>query len=111
MWLVRQLKYVKRLITRMERVYERRWGARRFQRRVASAPVKRIVLGASSKHDRGWIPTEMGYLNLLVPEHWERAMRPGSLDAMLAEHVWEHLTLDEARAAATTCHTDLTPGG
>jgi predicted SAM-dependent methyltransferase len=111
MWLVRQLKYGRRLITRMERMYQRRWGARGFQRRVASAPVKRIVLGASSKHDRGWIPTEMGYLDLLKSEHWERAMAPGTLDALLAEHVWEHLTLEEARTAATTCHTYLKPGG
>ena len=71
MWLVRQLRYGRRLITRIERMYQRRWGARRFQSRVASAPVKRLVLGASSKHDRGWIPTEMGYLNLLNSEHWE----------------------------------------
>src|SRR6476620_1394942 len=30
---------------------------------------------------------------------------------MLAEHVWEHLTADEALSAARTCFTYLRPGG
>jgi len=111
MWFVRKLKYVKRLLNRLERSYERRFGARKFQRRIEAASVKRIVIGASSKHDPGWIPTEMSYLNLLKPEHWERALVPGSLDAVLAEHVWEHLTLEEAEVAVRTCYTYLKQGG
>jgi predicted SAM-dependent methyltransferase len=111
MWFVRKLRYVKRLIHRMNRVYERRLGARRFQRRIGSAPLRRIVIGACSKHDSGWIPTEISYLNLLKPEHWERALVPASLDAMLAEHVWEHLTPKEAEKAVQICYTYLKPGG
>jgi predicted SAM-dependent methyltransferase len=108
---VRVLQHVRRLFRRLGKAYDRRFGAATFRRRIASNGPKRIVIGASSKHDRGWIPTEMGYLNLLLPDHWERAMAPGSLDAMLAEHVWEHLTLDEASRAVATCYTYLKPGG
>jgi len=32
-------------------------------------------------------------------------------DAMLAEHVWEHLTVEEGVVAARNCYTFLQPGG
>jgi predicted SAM-dependent methyltransferase len=111
MWLVRQLKHIRRVVYRIGRVYDRRYGAQKFRRRLAAAPVKRIVVGSSSKYDRGWIPTERDYLDLCRPEQWEQALAPNSLDALLAEHVWEHLTPAEALAAAATCYTYLKPGG
>ena len=52
----------------------------------------RIVVGANGIFDRGWIPTDVEYLNLLRQEHWERYFVEGSIDSILAEHVWEHLT-------------------
>jgi predicted SAM-dependent methyltransferase len=99
------------LIYRFVGAYDRRFGAEKFRRRLAAAPVKRLVIGASSKHDRGWIPTERDYLDLCRPEQWEQMLAPASLDALLAEHVWEHLTPSEAVAAAKTCYTYLKPGG
>jgi predicted SAM-dependent methyltransferase len=71
----------------------------------------RIVIGAGGVFEPGWIPTDAREFDLLRPETWERFVPPGSVDALMAEHVWEHLTLDEGRTAARTCLRFLKPGG
>lgn len=86
------------------------WDRHRLKRLVTSQPL-RLVIGASGIHDEGWIPTDIGCLDLLNPNHWEACLRKGSVDAMLAEHVWEHLSPDEGLAAARRCHEYLKTGG
>ena len=71
----------------------------------------RIVLGASAHFPPGWIATEFAFLDLLNPDHWRRFFASGSIDAMLAEHVWEHLTEEEGARAAALCLVYLRPGG
>jgi len=56
-------------------------------------------------------PTEQLYLVLTVPDHWSSVFRKESIDAMVAEHVWEHMTLAEGAVAARTCFEYLKPGG
>ena len=72
---------------------------------------KRIVVGAAGICAPGWIRTEFEYLDLLALPDWERLVKPESLDAILAEHVWEHLSADDAHVAARTCFRYLRPGG
>jgi predicted SAM-dependent methyltransferase len=89
------------------------WGwtnARRIRNSLHLSP-RRIVIGASSAFDPGWIPTEIEALNILRETDWERFFRPGSIDAMLAEHVWEHLNEAEALRGAELCRRYLKPGG
>jgi predicted SAM-dependent methyltransferase len=50
-------------------------------------------------------------LNLLSEGDWLRYLKKGSLDAILAEHVWEHLAPEESVIAAKNCFTFLKPGG
>ncbi len=71
----------------------------------------RLVIGAGGVPARGWIATDQEQLDLLDPKTWERFFQPESIDALLAEHVWEHLTQDEAHAAAIQCYRYLKPGG
>ncbi len=71
----------------------------------------RIVLGASAHFPPGWIATELDFLNILQPEDWTRHFQKGSVDAMLAEHVWEHLTEEEGTAAGRVCFAYLRRGG
>ena len=82
----------------------------RLKQAAQSSSVK-IVLGASDKFDEGWICTDIEYLNLLTPKHWKRCFRKNSIDAMLAEHVWEHLTIHDGLVAAKQCFEYLKPGG
>jgi predicted SAM-dependent methyltransferase len=72
---------------------------------------RRIVIGSSGVFQAGWVPTNAQQLNLVRRDTWTEYFTPDSIDAMLAEHVWEHLTLEEAKTAAATCYHFLKPGG
>ncbi len=78
----------------------------RFRRRPL-----RIVIGAAGIFDEGWIGTEAEQLNLLVRKDWKFYFKDNPIDAILAEHVWEHLTIDDGISAARQCHDFLRPGG
>lgn len=80
-----------------------------LRHRLRSVP-RRIVIGAGGTREPGWTPTEAYQLDLLDPQSWARYLEPNSVDALLAEHVWEHLTLEEAKEAAKLCHFYLRPG-
>src|SRR5690349_18664525 len=83
-----------------------------LQRAVrASTPPYKVVVGAGNTNFAGWLLTDEHTLNLLREETWLRYFRPNSIQAILAEHVWEHLTPDDGYAAAQNCFTFLKPGG
>ncbi|GMV78689.1 MAG: hypothetical protein AMXMBFR79_18190 [Chitinophagaceae bacterium] len=71
----------------------------------------KLVIGSSRKYDEGWIPTEAHFLNLLDEATWDRYFTENQISNMLAEHVWEHLTIDEGRKAASVCYKYLKHGG
>ena len=98
-------------VRRMRRGYYRKFGQYRLQRMLDTYPRKRVVIGAWGRSDPGWIPTQRDFLDLTKPSDWQRYFKPESVEAMLAEHVWEHLTPEEGLAAAKTCYTYLAPGG
>ena len=70
-----------------------------------------MVVGSAGIVPDGWVKTEIEYLNLLLLSDWQRYFEPNSIYAVLAEHVWEHLTPDEGLVAARNCHAYLRPGG
>ena len=107
-WVVQRLKWAMR---RTRKAYYRCFGVHLLRKRLTRSSSRRLTIGASSRYDAGWIPTEKEYLNLLHADEWQHLMTPDSVDAMLAEHVWEHLTAEEALTAARTCFTYLRPGG
>ncbi len=71
----------------------------------------RIILGAGDQTWPGWIATDRETLDLLRPDQWASVFKERRADAFLCEHVWEHLTEDQGRAAAALCYRWLQPGG
>ncbi|MCA1064955.1 SAM-dependent methyltransferase [Rossellomorea sp. AcN35-11] len=72
----------------------------------------KIVIGAGEYvNNPGWIHTQEEDLNVLDESTWEKRFPASSVDAILAEHVWEHLTYDEGLAAAELCKNYLKPSG
>ena len=71
----------------------------------------KIVLGAEGKYDDGWIPTDIQNLNMLESHDWKKFFSPNSIDAMLSEHVLEHLTEEQAYIALKHSHEYLKQGG
>ena len=70
-----------------------------------------IIIGAGQQRWPGWIPTQKEELDLLQPKDWGITFRSRPANAFLCEHVWEHLSEVEGRAAAKLCYKWLKPGG
>jgi len=73
-------------------------------------PIK-IIVGARDTQQAGWIATDIHSLNLLDRRDWKRNFSPGTISAIMAEHVWEHLTQEEGIRAAEICYEYLQGGG
>jgi len=81
-----------------------------FRNHPAGEPL-RIILGAGEQRYPGWIATQQADLDLLDPGGWAASFGERRADAFLCEHVWEHMTEAEGRAAAALCFAYLKPGG
>lgn len=71
----------------------------------------KVIVGAGSTFQLGWKSLTQDELDLLDSAGWARTFTPSSVDVLLAEHVWEHLTLAEGLKAALNCHRYLKRGG
>ena len=73
----------------------------------------KIVIGAGNTKFDGWISTQETELDLLNREDFERMFSEEKPTAFLAEHVWEHMTLEDGIIAAKNCRfhhsTQVTP--
>jgi predicted SAM-dependent methyltransferase len=83
----------------------------RVIRRASKRSPLRLVLGSGSLSQKGWLATDREHLDMLNHAHWSRYFGKESVDAMFAEHVWEHLTEADAVEAARNCRCYLKPGG
>jgi predicted SAM-dependent methyltransferase len=79
--------------------------------RLSIGSAKRIVVGAGGTQFDGWTSMEQQELDLRREDGWAEHFKQDSLEAVLAEHVWEHLTPAEAAVAARHCFRFLKPGG
>jgi predicted SAM-dependent methyltransferase len=77
---------------------------------IRGSPI-RIIVGASGVYQSQWIPTDIEHLDILKFESWRRYFSESSIDAILAEHVFEHLTIEQGFTAARYCHKFLKPNG
>jgi predicted SAM-dependent methyltransferase len=76
----------------------------------AARPLK-VVLGAGPTQFPGWFQTDKEILDVTVPADWRALFEPESIDSLLSEHMLEHLSAADARAALTECYRYLKPGG
>ncbi|MHA4742431.1 class I SAM-dependent methyltransferase [Dyadobacter sp. MSC1_007] len=73
-------------------------------------PVK-MVVGSMYSLYKGWIHSDIETLNLLKRTDWDKYFTENSIDRILAEHVWEHLTPEEGQLAFNNCYHYLKPDG
>lgn len=71
----------------------------------------RIIIGAGQQAYPGWLATQREQLDLLRRSDWAASLGLRRADALLCEHVWEHLTEQQGREAARICFEFLRPGG
>ncbi|WP_226658258.1 class I SAM-dependent methyltransferase [Pseudalkalibacillus hwajinpoensis] len=72
----------------------------------------RVVIGSGDySNNPGWMETQESELDLLNQQQWQERFDKSSIHAILAEHVWEHLTYEEGKKAAQTCYPYLKRNG
>ena len=71
----------------------------------------KIILGAGTTRYEGWIATDLPAFDILKHEHWARLFPPNAIDRMLAEHVIEHLTVEQFQDFLRIARIYLAPGG
>lgn len=64
------------------------------QARQRGDPVK-VILGAGDKAQVAWVATDIPAFNVLQAGHWQGLFPPRSINRLLAEHVFEHLTTEQ----------------
>lgn len=82
----------------------------RLKVRKSIYPIK-IVVGAGGTKFLGWISTEITDLNILSIKSWAELLNEKSVTNLLAEHVFEHLTYNEAKKALRNAYKYLDRGG
>ena len=82
----------------------------KFKKTIKNKPL-RIVIGSSGIYQKNWAASEIDFLDLLKESNWKSFFKETSIDTILAEHVWEHLTKKEGLLAAKICYLYLKDGG
>jgi len=83
----------------------------KLRKEVRTAHPLKVMLGAGPLQSSGWFQTDKEILDVTSPDGWSLLFPPDSIDALLSEHMLEHLSEEEARTAMTECHRYLKPGG
>lgn len=71
----------------------------------------KIIIGSSSTKQKGWISTNYPQLDLTNYSTFAAIFAPESINNMLAEHVWEHLSMEDGAVACRNCFAFLKSGG
>ena len=71
-----------------------------------------LILGAALTNQKGWFSTNEDWLDICKEDHWKRLFNSKQrIKRVLAEHVFEHLTLDEMRNAINLIYKNMVLGG
>lgn len=72
----------------------------------------KIILGAAETVQRGWFSTNEQWLDITNEEHWKKIFQGRvCLSHVVAEHVFEHLTYQEAQTALAHIKNHMIDGG
>ena len=71
-----------------------------------------LILGAALTNQKGWFSTNEGWLDISKQEDWERLFNSKQrVRRVVAEHVFEHLTLDDMRNSLKLIYQNMVYGG
>ncbi len=78
---------------------------------AVSRPMK-IIIGAALTYQKGWYSTNEQWFDITRAEDWKKVFKGKVLlTNVLAEHVFEHLSEDEAHRALLLISAHMRPGG
>ena len=71
-----------------------------------------LILGAALTKQKGWFSTNEEWFDIVQKSHWDYFFKSKKrVKKVLAEHVFEHLTLDEMRSALNLIYENMVCGG
>tara|TARA_B100000941_G_scaffold290039_1_gene270892 strand:- start:2855 stop:3559 length:705 start_codon:yes stop_codon:yes gene_type:complete len=71
-----------------------------------------LIIGAALTKQRDWFSTNQEWLDISKKEHWDRLFHSKKrVKRVLAEHVFEHLTINEMRIALKLIYEHMVNGG
>lgn len=71
-----------------------------------------LIIGAALTKQKGWFSTNEDWLDITKKEHWDRLFNSKvRVKRVLAEHVFEHLTVDEMRVSLNLIYENMIEGG
>jgi predicted SAM-dependent methyltransferase len=79
-------------------------------RYVGNGKIK-VIVGAASQRLPGWLATDISLLNITQDSSWSILFNPATIDNILAEHVLEHLSLEELYRTLANAKKYLKVGG
>jgi predicted SAM-dependent methyltransferase len=71
----------------------------------------KIILGAGNTKYYGWLSTNQENINLIEEKNFKSILGNNLANNFLAEHVFEHLTLEQGKIATRNCCKYLKKGG
>lgn len=82
------------------------------EKRKNQKPIK-IILGAGyhSQTSGEWVNTDLPQFDVTNESHWKYLFENIKIDNLFAEHVFEHLTLQQNKIAINLIYQYLKPGG
>lgn len=89
----------------------RRTAKARVRRALRRGDEIRLVLGCSYPTIRGWINTDHPWMDITDGRCWNWLLDTARADRLLAEHVFEHLTLQQATQALQLARANLSERG
>jgi predicted SAM-dependent methyltransferase len=87
------------------------WGSLCLKYYISRNQNLRIIIGASKISWKGWFPAEQEFLDLTKAQDFKRFFDQRPVSVFLSEHVFEHLTPQQALIGFQNCFNYLKKGG
>lgn len=105
-------KPLKRLGRKAIKTVKYEYRRARIRGPVARGQNIKIILGAAETFQEGWYSTNENWLDIARADHWEKVFGKKPLvTRAVAEHVFEHLTYEEAQRALKHIYEHMPKGG
>jgi len=83
-----------------------------FTHQVHVLKNRKLVIGSGGINSGSdWISTDVHILDVTSAGNWQRLFKDIRLENIMAEHVWEHLSEEQAALANANCYNFLMKGG
>lgn len=73
--------------------------------------IRKLIVGSWDTYQKGWISSDVDTLDITKDESWNKYFRHNSLTNIMAEHVWEHLDVEDGLLAINLSYKYLKKGG